>query len=256
MQSGPCDAPPTVSVVIPVKDDAAELARCLLALARQTHLPDEIVVVDNDSTDASADVARHAGARVIACPQPGIPAASAAGYDAADGDLILRLDADCVPTATWIATVVSAFERHPDVAAFTGYARFIDGPTLVRTPLALVYFAAYLFVAVPVLGHLPIFGSNAALRGRAWRDVSATVHRADPLVHDDFDLAFHVGARYRIGYLPASSMGMSMRPFSSGRALVLRVHRGLRTITVHWPDDLPPRRWQRVILHRYSRPRR
>lgn len=49
----PAAPDPTLSVVIPVKDDAAELRRCLRALARQTLPPDEIIVVDNASTDTN-----------------------------------------------------------------------------------------------------------------------------------------------------------------------------------------------------------
>ncbi|HHX85985.1 MAG TPA: glycosyltransferase, partial [Actinomycetales bacterium] len=48
-----------VSVVIPVLDDAAELAGCLAALAAQTRPPDEVVVVDNGCRDASASIARE-----------------------------------------------------------------------------------------------------------------------------------------------------------------------------------------------------
>src|SRR5690606_1619684 len=87
----------TVSVVIPVKDDADLLRRCLHALSRQSVPADEILIVDNASTDASAQVAIDAGATVVRCETPGIPAASAYGYDRATGQIILRLDADCVP---------------------------------------------------------------------------------------------------------------------------------------------------------------
>ena len=73
----------TVSVVIPVRDDAEMLARCLAALAAQTRPADEIVVVDNGSSDDSASVARSAGARVVAEATPGIPQAASTGYDAA-----------------------------------------------------------------------------------------------------------------------------------------------------------------------------
>ncbi len=44
----------TVSVVIPVKDDADALGRCLRALSLQTKAPDEVIVVDNGSEDESA----------------------------------------------------------------------------------------------------------------------------------------------------------------------------------------------------------
>ncbi|GAA1002214.1 glycosyltransferase family 2 protein [Subtercola frigoramans] len=78
----------SVSVVIPAKNDAVALARCLEALERQTRRPDEIIVIDNASTDSTADVARIAGARVLAQIVPGIPAAAGAGYDAARCDII------------------------------------------------------------------------------------------------------------------------------------------------------------------------
>lgn len=50
-----------VSVVIPTKNEADNLPRCLSRLARF----DEVVIVDSDSTDATCDIARTAGARVI-----------------------------------------------------------------------------------------------------------------------------------------------------------------------------------------------
>ena len=244
----PAAGAPHVSVVIPVKDDAPLLRRCLQALAAQTRLPDEIVVVDNGSRDTSAAVARAAGARVVPCIAPGIPAAAAAGYDAATGDLILRLDADCVAPSDWVAAMVRAFDA-PEVAAVTGAARFIDGPSALRAPLLAVYLGSYAAASALALGHRPLFGSNMAFRRGAWRGVSARVHRDDPEIHDDFDLSFHLGERDRIRYLGHPAMGISMRPFRDGRDFLLRrVPRGFRTVFRHWPDDLPPVRCARRAL--------
>lgn len=240
----------TVSVVIPVKDDAEHLRRCLSALARQTHTPDEIIVVDNGSTDASAEVAEAAGATVVTCAKPGVPAASARGYDAASGDLILRLDADGVPDDTWIAGVVEAFAQHPQVSVFTGGAYFTDGPRALRTPLATAYLGAYTLLCAPTLGHLPLFGSNLAFRRSAWLDIRADVERDDPERHDDLDLAFHFGERHRIRRLPRTEMGISMRPFQSRHAFTRRIVRGFRTVIAHWPEDFPPVRWVRLALRR------
>ena len=89
-------AKPTVSVVIPVKDDAEVLRRCLAALAAQTVPANEVVVVDNGSTDESAEVARSAGARVVAETEPGIPAASARGFDEAGCDVVAISNPGCL----------------------------------------------------------------------------------------------------------------------------------------------------------------
>lgn len=244
------DGPVTVSVVIPVKDDSAELTVCLAALAAQTRTAEEIIVVDNASTDDSAAAARAAGATVVSCRQPGIPAASATGYDAATGDLILRLDADCVPGPRWIQDVIAAFEEQPEVAALTGPAVFIDGPVPLRRPLVRAYLFAYMNFSIPALGHRPLFGSNLAMRREAWEQVRLEVHRDDPEIHDDLDLSFHLGEHHQLGQMGGEPMGISMRPFNDAKAFRRRIKRGFRSVTVHWPQEFPPFRWRRASLRR------
>lgn len=235
-----------VTVVIPVKDDSVELARCLSALRSQTRPPDEIIVVNNASSDATEQVAFAAGATVIECAEPGIPAASSRGYDLSAGDLILRLDADCVPPASWVEHVEAAFADHPDVAAFTGGAYFIDGPPLLRAVLSRIYLLAYELAAASALGHRPVFGSNFAMRRDAWQEIRSGVHRHDSQLHDDLDLSFHLGGRHRVGPLDGEPMGISMRPFRSANSFRRRVYRGFRTVLAHWPHDFPPLRWCRL----------
>ncbi|QMU98128.1 glycosyltransferase family 2 protein [Microbacterium esteraromaticum] len=234
-----------LSVVIPVRNDAELLARCLSALRPQTRPADEVIVVDNASSDASAAVAADGGARVLSCPEPGIPAAAAAGYDAAGGDLILRLDADCIPPRTWIQDTERLLSRSPGMVAATGWARFVDGPGALRWTVDL-YLGAYTIAAWTALGHRPLFGSNMALRADAWRAVRTEVHRHDAETHDDLDLSFHLGRIGAIGRLTGVRMGISMRPLRPGSGLRRRVRRGLHTVTLHWPEDLPP--WRRRRL--------
>jgi glycosyltransferase involved in cell wall biosynthesis len=243
----------TVSVVIPVKDDAPELARCLRALRDQSRPADQIVVVDNGSSDESALVALAAGVDVVRCLTPGIPAASARGYDSATGDLILRLDADCVPGREWIERMLDAFARHPDAGAVTGGADFADGPRFARRALAWLYLGAYFGVASMALGHPPLFGSNLGMRREAWRDAAASVHRDRTDIHDDLDLAFHLGQRNRIRFERDLPMAVSFRPLRSLSSFRERVARGFRTVLLHWPADFPPRRWRHLWSIRRAR---
>ncbi len=98
-----------VSVVITARNDAPMLRRALEALAAQTRPADEIVVVDNDSSDDTAAVAATGGARVVTEPIPGIPQAASAGYDAAVGRLIARIDADTVVPPGWLEHAIAQF---------------------------------------------------------------------------------------------------------------------------------------------------
>ncbi|WP_430591755.1 glycosyltransferase family A protein [Humidisolicoccus flavus] len=235
--------------MIPVKDDGELLRRCLEALKMQTRQPDEVIVVDNQSSDDSAEIARASGARVVECATPGIPAASATGYDAAIGNCILRLDADCIPGRQWVEVMAEAFEAQPDVAAFTGGARFIDGPRRLQRPLAAAYLGVYAIVTAPALGHAPLFGSNLGIRRSAWRAVRHRLHLA-PNVHDDLDLAYHLGERHRIRVLANAEMGISMRPFFTARGFARRTEWGARTVIRHWPQDFPTVRWLKLAMLR------
>ncbi|AWF98652.1 glycosyltransferase family 2 protein [Clavibacter michiganensis] len=237
---------PTVSVVIPVRDDAGHLRSCLRALAGQTVAPDEVVVVDNASRDDSADVAREAGARVVHEPVLGIPAAASAGYDAARSEVIARLDADCVPPADWIERLGDVLAARPDVAAVTGAARFLDGPRALRGVAAVAYLGAYFASVTLALGHPPLFGSNFGLRRDAWLAVRDEVHREGTHLHDDIDLSVHLGPEHRIVLDPHLGMGISMRPLTRPSTLPLRMSRGMASLTVHWPGELPWLRWWRT----------
>lgn len=95
---------PRVSVLLPVRDAARTLDRCLTSLAGQTLREHEIVAVDDGSTDESAAVleawtGRHPRLRVIRTPPRGLVAALNLAATAAHGEIVARMDADdaCAP---------------------------------------------------------------------------------------------------------------------------------------------------------------
>ncbi|MFC4902669.1 glycosyltransferase family A protein [Kocuria oceani] len=244
---------PTVSVVVPARDDAAHLARCLRLVAAQTRPPDEIVVVDNASADSTPEVARAAGARVVPEPRPGIPAAAATGYDAAHGDVVVRCDADTVPGPEWIAGLLAALESCPDAVAVAGPGRFRGLPPGTGLLLSELYMGLYVLSTASALGHPPLFGTNMAMRRSWWLEVRDRVHRHDPELHDDLDLSFRLAPGRRILYRPGLTVGMSPRALRAGRPAVRRLARAVRTIRVNWAEERPWERWQARLGHRAGR---
>lgn len=241
----------SISVVIPVKDDAPHLRRCLAVLAPQLLPGDELVIVDNGSSDDSAAVAVTYGALVVRVTGGGIPAASSAGYDAASREIIARLDADSLPGDDWLATIRLEFARDARLTAITGPAHFTDGPRALRGLLASAYLGAYFLSLLPLLRRVPLFGSNCAFRRSAWDAARGTVHRTDPVVHDDLDLSFHLPPGSRVRFRRSLVMGISMRPLFDRSALAWRFRRGAHTVAVHFPghlESLDPRRRPTLAL--------
>ena len=98
----------SVSFVIPVKDDALRLRRCLQSIRRNdvAGVDVDVVVVDNGSTDESKEVARAAGALVVDGPGRRVAALRNLGAKAARGDILAFVDADHEIGSQWIRTVV------------------------------------------------------------------------------------------------------------------------------------------------------
>jgi len=98
---------PMISIVIPARNAAGTLADCLQAIRDSRYADYEIVVVDDASTDATAQVAEQYGGRVVRCGENrGAAEAKNIGAREARGELIVFTDADIVlqpDTLTWIA---------------------------------------------------------------------------------------------------------------------------------------------------------
>jgi glycosyltransferase involved in cell wall biosynthesis len=234
----------SISVVIPALNDATMLRACLAALATGTRLADEIIVVDNGSTDDTARVARDAGARVVDEPRRGIMPATAAGFDAADGDILARLDADSVPPADWLARIEAAFAADASLSALTGPGEFYGRRRLSHGPGRRLYVGGYFWFMTWMLGHPPLFGSNLALRASTWRRVRGRIHRSSRYVHDDLDIAFHLEPGMRVRYDPTLVVGVSDRPFATLSGFGRRLSMAFGTLGLHWRDEKPWQRWR------------
>ncbi len=136
---------PFVSVIVPVHNDAARLARCLHALESQTYPPDryEVVVVDNGSdVPVTRSIGEFPHARFEREPKPGDNAARIAGLACARGEIVACTDADCLPEPGWIAGGVACFLHTPNCGLVGGRIEVVVEDTGRRPSVAAILSAA------------------------------------------------------------------------------------------------------------------
>lgn len=179
----------TLSIVIPVYNEQNYLKACLEAIARQTIAPQEVLVVDNNSTDKTLQIAKKFKfVTIIHESRQSVLFARNKGFNVAKGDIIGRIDADTLLPEDWVENVLFDF-KDSKLAAVTGPVSYYDMPARefsywldhgVRKSLN------DLAPACPFL-----FGSNMAISKEAWLAIKSELCK-DPGVHEDLDLAIHM----------------------------------------------------------------
>lgn len=129
--------PLKLSVIVCAHNESRYLGSCLHSLRAQTRQPDEILVINNASTDDTWQVAAAVpGVRVVDEPCKGLVVARERGRCEASGDILVYLDADCRAPLMWLERIERRFLRDASLIALSGPYRFYDwdwwGRTLIR----------------------------------------------------------------------------------------------------------------------------
>ena len=120
-----------VSVIIPAYNEEKSLGQTLDAVMVSDYHDFEIIVSDNGSVDKTSEIARSKGVKVVSEKRKGTLWAREAGRKAATGEILVFLDADCLPEKTWLSKGVKHFEN-PKVVAATGPYDYYDGSIFFR----------------------------------------------------------------------------------------------------------------------------
>jgi glycosyltransferase involved in cell wall biosynthesis len=112
----------SISVIIPCHNYALFLPEALASIAAQQVMPAEVILVDDGSSDDSAEVAAmfDPSIRIIRQPQQGIAGARNAGICATQGDLLAFIDADDIWPADSLAVRLAAFQNQPEIECLFG----------------------------------------------------------------------------------------------------------------------------------------
>ena len=204
-----------ISVVVPVLDDREGMRELLAALAGQTRLPDECVVVDGGSTDGTLELLRDASPpfplRLVNHPGRNIAAARNKGIELASSDWIACTDAGCTPASDWLAAMEVALRSTEFVAGVFE----IEGRTPLTRVLSLTHYPSRDELEAPPVwirishrlfgrGYVPerTGGGNVAFNKSVWRGVGGFPEE----VYAGEDRAFTT-AVVRAGFRVARSHG-------------------------------------------------
>jgi glycosyltransferase involved in cell wall biosynthesis len=162
----------TISVIVCAHNEERFIARCLHSVLAQTRLPDEIILINNASTDRTGAVAASIpGVRVIDEPRKGLVVARERGRQEARADLLVYIDADCRAPLTWLERVAERFEEDEDLIALSGNYRFYDwdwwGRVLLRAYDFTLGPATHILVKYVLRIGVVFYGGNFAVRRQA-----------------------------------------------------------------------------------------
>ena len=215
----PCDLTtdaggPRFSVVIPAFNEERLIGDCLQSLARQDFTGGhEVIVVDNNCTDDTAEIARRYGAIVVREETPGVCAARHRGTLTARGQIVVSSDADTVFDAGWLSRIDQTFRQDPARVGVAGPCRYPDGPWWGKAYARVLFEVVHL--TYRVTGRVVyITATNIAFRKDAWSGYDVTGTQGA----DELGLLRQLRSRGRIAFDRCNPTLTSARRLTQGLA--------------------------------------
>jgi glycosyltransferase involved in cell wall biosynthesis len=214
---------PLVSFVVPAYNEKDYLSDCLRSLkAQRTNATYEIIVVDNNSSDGTGELARRMGAKVVLEKKKGLAFARQKGLEVAKGDYLIYVDADTRLPNDFITNCLRYFHDHKEVVGFSPRLKYFDGGIKEHI---FIFFAVW-FVVVPLNFFLRLSNKPATLLGNA----SICVRRRALLQAGGIDLNFpfhgeDTSLAYRLHSQGEVRFVLSMETVTSSRRLLRKGYR-------------------------------
>jgi glycosyltransferase involved in cell wall biosynthesis len=208
-----------ISVVVPALNEEKYVGKCLSSLRAQSYPRElyEIIVVDNASTDRTAEIARGFGVKVVYESQRGVARARHRGAQEATGEIIAGTDADALAPPIWVEEIARTFRSDEALGAVTGPILFHDGSSFDRWSARYVCNGATILSYT--LGRGVVSGNNFAVRtSDYWRvgGFDTSLFSAE-----DIDLGARLSTVTRTSFDPNMIMYVSSRRTREGQPKLL-----------------------------------
>jgi glycosyltransferase involved in cell wall biosynthesis len=194
----------SASIVIPTFNGASRIGNCLDSLVKQaTGRNIEILVVDDGSTDNTADVIRsYSSVRLIAQANAGPASARNRGALEATGKILLFTDDDCVPMPDWLDAMLEAFQD-PDVVGAKGIYR-THQQSLAARFVQIEYEDKYRMMAgLPSIDFIDTY--SAGFRRDRFLEMAGYDTSFPVACAEDIELSYRMSARgWKMKFVPAA----------------------------------------------------
>ena len=188
-----------ISIIIPAYNEEKYLEETLKCVLNQDYPDFEIIVVDNNSTDRTSEIAKSFGVKVFLEKNKGTGWAREKGRLEANGEVLAFLDADCLPNSDWLSRGVKYFEKK-DVVALTGPYDYYDSENWYRIFFLLIQKYIYsffnFFLQKLNRGAVIIFG-NCFIRASVLKDLGG-IDTSITFYGDDTDIAKRVSKKGKV----------------------------------------------------------
>lgn len=200
------------SIVIPCFNEERYVAATVRSLQDQTFGGSyEIIVVDNNSTDATAEIASGLGVRVVRETNPGVCWARQKGTEEAVGEIVISADADTTYAPDWLAKIDRSFGLDERIVAVTGPCRYVAGPGWGRAYARILFGGVHLVYRMT--GRvLYVTATNIAFRKGHWSGYE--VHHTQG--GDELNLLRDLRTKGRVVYDHANPTYTSSRRLTRG----------------------------------------
>ncbi len=200
------------SVVIPCYNEEDYIANAIESIRVQTFDGGcEVIVVDNNCTDRTAEIARDLGAHVVAERCSGVCNARQRGTQVSRGDIVISADADTTYPTSWLENIDKSFRADDRVVAVAGPCRYDDGPLWGRVYGRLLFGLVALVYGLTGRTYY-VTATNLAFRREFWPGYDVSLTQGG----DELDLLRKLRRSGGVVYDHANPVSTSPRRFARG----------------------------------------